>query len=180
MLGIFYQGVSRGWLVERHSKSVDMDPDVHRLLLKLQHVDCLAVVSYHTLFGHYFNAGRLDGSCEVDGEDVFEKYSRQHGHVHELLRARVLAKDTVGAWKGSRPHEIRIRWRGSVWMSTLPDATSSVSSTSCWRRSLVMPCFRGRSRPAHGWDHIELLSQLLNRFPCLSSKRPCAHLWGHV
>ena len=86
--------------------------------------------------------------------------------------------------EGSRPHEIRIRWREGRDLFRLDEHTPRRDIKRVF--DLVLETEFGHDfasvggQGLHRLGHIEPLSQLLNRFVLLIVERPCAHLWGHV
>ena len=109
-------------------------------------------------------------SSEVNGEIFSTGVRANRVTFNELLRARVLEQDMDGAWRVANLvvnavtcHPVVVSER-----RTHPEATSNVSSTSCWRRRLMRPCFHV-FETCNRLEHVEPLPHVLNRLPCRSS-----------
>merc|ERR1719284_793780 len=148
-----------------------------RLFEEMQHVDCFDVVSYNTLLKAHLNAGRLDDAEKLTVEMSSRGVRANRVTFNELLHARVLAKDMDGAWKvldhmksaniavnavtcsillkglTAHTHQFDVKRVFDLVLETeVDDALLSAAVEACNRLK-----------------HMEPLSQVLNRLPCMSS-----------
>ena len=147
-----------------------------RLFEEMQRVDCLDAVSYNTLLEAHLNAGRLDEAEKLAVEMSSRGVRANRVTFNELLHARVLAKDMDGTWKvldHMKPANIAVNVVTCSLLKGLAAHTHHCDIKRVFDFVLETEVddalFSCAVETCNRFKHMEPLSHLLNRLPCMSS-----------